>query len=89
VIFVFMGIVESGNVSVDCVFDPVDKKYVSICPSSSSENTCEKSSSDMIYDELKRVFKDKLDKQFLEDEKSGENGQIYESYSDDKKIRKW
>jgi len=84
VIFVFMGVVESGNVSVDCVFDPVDKKYVSICPSS-SENTCEKSSSDMIYDELKRVFKDKLDKQFLEDEKSGENGQIYESYSDDKK----
>ena len=73
-----MGIVKSGNVSVDCVFDPVDKKYVSICPSS-SENTCEKSSSDMIYDELKRVFKDKLDKQFLVDEKNGENGSNYQN----------
>ena len=68
-ILVLTKVVDSGNISVDCVFDPVDKKYVSICPSS-SENTCEKSGSDMIYDELKRVFKEKLDKQFLKDDLS-------------------
>jgi len=66
IILVFSKLTNAGILSVDCTFDPVEKKYVSICPTS-QVNTCEVSSSDSVFNELKRVFREKLDKEFSED----------------------